>query len=344
MVYPEGQVCGPSQVAAADDAPGRETPSWRDALVTGPSRRPTVSTVRVVCSVPTLEQRLEAWVEGGRLNPPFPVTLHVRVADTTAVALRGEPVFEQPGVEIRSGGRDGGVQVVWRQAAAVADLPRGAATATVVLSEAAVAQLEECESTFLTTVLIFLLRRAGWHHVHAATAVDPGGRGWLLAGNARAGKSTTAAWLASRGWSVGTDDMAFLAPGPRRVVVHAYRAPIALREEGQALLQRTGGMFLQRRRKVGYWPEDLGSRWISCVEPDLVLFPVIGERTEVRLLSAGDTLARLVRWSAWVLLEPELAQEHLDLLTRLTAQAPGYGVTLGPDLFAHPERLEDALR
>ncbi len=223
-------------------------------------------------------------------------------------------------------------------------IPGGASTAIVTLSPAAASLLDECQSTFLTTVLIFLLRRAGWHHVHAATAVDPRGRGWLIAGNARAGKSTTAAWLASRGWGVGTDDMAFLAPAQERVAVQASRAPIALREGGQALLQRTGGVFLERRRKVGYWPEELGAQWVPSIEPELIVFPTVGaDRTEVQRLSAGDTLARLVRWSAWVLLEPDLAQEHLDLLARLARQAPGYRVTLGADLFAHPERLEAPL-
>lgn len=304
---------------------------------------PNQSNLGIRCDDPAVETQLAAWVAGGRLHPPRAVTLDVRVVERPALHSREGQLFEQPGVEIRSGGRQGGVQISWRQAPAVAELSLGSSCATVLLSPAAVARLEECQNTFLTTVLIFLLRRAGWHHVHAATAIDPRGRGWLLAGNARAGKSTTTAWLASRGWSVGTDDMAFLAPG-QRVAVQAYRGPIALRPEGQALLQCTGGAFLERRGKMGFWPEELGARWAQRVEPDLILFPSIGgERTEVERLGAGDALTRLVRWSAWVLLEPELAQEHLDLLTRLAAQAPAYRVTLGSDLFAHPERLEAPL-
>jgi hypothetical protein len=303
------------------------------------------SNLRVRCPAPDVEARLRSWLAAGRLEPPRALSLDVRVVAHPAVAVGDGPVFEQPTVEIRSGGSDGGVQISWRTAPAVADLPRGGTCATVLLSPEALARLEECQSTFLTTVLVFLLRRAGWHHVHAATAVEPGGRAWLIAGNARAGKSTTAAWLASRGWKVGTDDTAFLAAGPERVAVRAYRAPIALRKEGQALLRCAGGTFLERRDKVGYWPEELGAEWAPSIEPDLILFPSVGAgRTEVQPLRAGETLARLVRWSAWVVLEPDLTQEHLDLLTRLTGQARGYQVRLGPDLFAHPERLEGVLR
>jgi hypothetical protein len=50
-------------------------------------------------------------------------------------------------------------------------------------------------------------------------------------------------------------------------------------------------------------------------------------------------VAELVRWSAWVMLELDLAQGHLDVLTRLTRQVRCYRVTLGSDLFTRPNRL-----
>jgi len=54
-------------------------------------------------------------------------------------------------------------------------------------------------------------------------------------------------------------------------------------------------------------------------------------------------VAGLVRWSAWVMLEPERAQQHLDLLARLAAQVRGYRVVLGRDLFRHPARLQELI-
>ena len=192
----------------------------------------------------------------------------------------------------------------------------------------------------MMTVLIFLLRRGGHHHVHAATAVDPRGRGWLIAGNARCGKSTTAALLASRGWPVGTDDTAFIKAGDMGVEVVGYRAPIALRPGGHALLGRPVGSHRPERRKMECWPEELGGSWARTVTPEVLLFPVVADsRTQAEPISPLQSLSELIRWSAWVVLEPELAQGHLDLLNRLARQCDGYRVTLGPDLFDDESRL-----
>jgi hypothetical protein len=180
----------------------------------------------------------------------------------------------------------------------------------------------------------------GWYHLHAATAIDPKGRGWLVAGNAHAGKSTTAALLAASGWRVGTDDAAFLERRGDRIVVHTCRAPIALREGGRRLLAHAGGVSLPDRGKTGYWPEDLGGVWTPLVDPEVVIFTAVGNaKTSAQPVERRGALAELVRWSAWVMLEPDLAQDHLNVLTQLTGQARCYRVTLGRDLFSQPNRL-----
>jgi hypothetical protein len=51
-------------------------------------------------------------------------------------------------------------------------------------------------------------------------------------------------------------------------------------------------------------------------------------------------LAELVRWSAWVALEPFMAQSHLDLLNALARQARSFRVSLGRDLFRDPSLLD----
>jgi hypothetical protein len=185
-----------------------------------------------------------------------------------------------------------------------------------------------------------LLRRVGWFHLHAATANDPTGRGWLVAGNAHAGKSTTAALLAASGWQVGTDDAAWLEQQGDTVRVHTCHAPIALRDGGRRLLARAGGIPLPDRGKIGYWPEDLGGVWTPLVTPQIVIFTTVGNvRTTAVPIPRPVALAELVRWSAWVMLEPEVAQRHLDALAALTGQARCYRVRLGRDLFARPNRL-----
>ncbi|HEX4601001.1 MAG TPA: hypothetical protein VH116_06390 [Gemmatimonadales bacterium] len=273
------------------------------------------------------------------------MTLVVQVGDPPPLDADDRPVFHQPDVLIRSGPPHGTLTLSWERAPALAEIAPGTQTARVTLSRLAVARLQECTCTFFMAVLIFLLRRAGWHHVHAGTAIDPAGRGWLIAGDSGAGKSTTAALFASHGWQVGTDDATFLAPAGAQVAAVAYRAPIALRPDAQRALGRSGGIPVAGRRKAAYWPEDLGGRWAPKVEPEIVAFTSVGEGpTRAARLGARAALAQLVRWSAWVVLEPDLAQEHLDLLARLARQARSYRVSLGPDLFTDVAGLPDLVR
>ena len=111
------------------------------------------------------------------------------------------------------------------------------------------------------------------------------------------------------------------------------------------LLTRAGGVPLPDRGKVGYWPDELGGSWVPTVEPEIVLFTTVGgDVTRAELLGPGQKLAQLVRWSAWVVVEPGLADEHLALLTRLAAQSRAYQVSLGRDLFHRPDLLSELIR
>lgn len=298
---------------------------------------------------PDVAAAVRSWLAEGRLEPPAAVVLEIVVGDPPPADGDERTAFRQPGLVVRAGPPQGGVEIRWDVAPAVAELAPRERRARVVLSPQAVARLPECLRTFLLTVLVFLLRRVGWHHIHAAAALDPGGRGWLVAGDTAAGKSTTAALLASCGWAVGADDVSFLAGrgAGNRVPVMAYRAPIALRPGGRRLLtplSLANGVLLPERRKVGYWPEELGGRWIARVEPEVILFTSVsagGAATQAEPLGRRESLAELIRWSAWVILEPELAEEHLGLLAALAGQARSFRVRLGRDLFSRPARLAE---
>jgi hypothetical protein len=300
------------------------------------------SSIEVGCPDQAVRSAVQRWIDEGRLQPPRPLRIEIAVGPVASPPTNDpRPIFRQPELTIRSGGLDARVTITWDPWPAVAELAHQSSTAEVRLSPEAVERLDECVRRFLMTTLIFLLRRSDWHHVHGATAVDPRGRGWLLAGDSRAGKSTTAALLASRGWAVGTDDIAFLSAARNGMVeVHAFRTRLALRPGGEELLARSGGLPLSGRGKVGFWPEELGGSWVQRIEPKVLLFTRVGsDQTAVEPLRPRDILAQLVRWSAWVALEPEMAQEHLDLLARLGTQAAAYRVTLGRDLFDSPDLL-----
>jgi hypothetical protein len=298
------------------------------------------SPIVVRCADPTVRATLDAWLAELRIAAPPGLVLDVAIVAEIPPS-EGERIFEQPEVGfIRRD--DGGLRLLWDRAPASAEIPAGLMTADIRLSPAAVTLLEHSLGNYFMAVVIILLRRAGWYHLHAATAIDPASRGWLFAGDAHCGKSTTAALLAANGWRVGTDDAAFLHARDGGVIVHTCHAPIALRPGGRALLARAGGVELPERGKVGYWPEDLGGVWTPLVVPEIVIFPSVGDaQTTGAPIPPAAALAELVRWSAWVMLEPDLAQDHLNALTRLTVQARCYRVTLGRDLFARPNRLTE---
>lgn len=296
------------------------------------------------CSHSATEEWVARWLADGHLVPPVPLELQVEIVDGVPASSDARDPFLQPTVAIRAGPPLGHTELRWLVGDAQAVLPDGGTSALVRLTPEAAAQQEFLASTFLTPVLVFLLRRAGWHHVHAATAVDPAGRGWLFAGNAKDGKSSTAARLAMLGWAVGGDDLVFLAEEEGRVVAHPRRAMIALREGGLALLGRSGGIRIQDGRKTAFHPEELGGTWAERVVPEVVAFPRVGgQRTGLEWMPRPAVLAELVRWSAWVLVEPQLAQPHLDLLSRLAGQARGARLQLAADLFDPGDRLQELL-
>ena len=307
------------------------------------------STIGIRCSDAGVRSTLQRWVDALRLSPPVPLWLDIGVGDPGNVPA-GAPIFRQPGIAIYSG-----MRLEWSSARASATLAPDSPVASITLSHDALAQLDECARVFLSAVLILLLRRSGWHHMHGAMAYDPRGFGWLIIGDRGAGKSTTTALLAANGWRVGSDDILFVGEGRGgRVSVMAARTPIALRARAQRLFGAAGagvgageggGTPLFGRRKVGYWPEQLGSRWIDRIDPDVIAFvsPGQGHVTRAAPIPPREAAAGLVRSSAWVMLEPALAQSHLDLLGRLAAQARSFRVRLAPDLFASPARLQELI-
>ena len=296
-----------------------------------------------------VRDRLREWVRAGRLEPEAEAGVHLLVEDRLAVPPDARAPVRQPGVAMRAGPPEHVTRVLWESAtrgpadppAAYAELAPGTARATVHLSRAAAADFERALRTFVPVVVALLLRRVGWHHVHAATAIDPSGRGWLFAGNSGSGKSTTAALLATRGWQVGTDDFAFLVPGAGETIdVLGRYDPIALREGGHALLRAPGGLALPDRGKTGYTPEELGGRWTPRVTPRLLAFTRLGSTTtSVAPIEPRDVLAELMRWSLTGVVEPDAADAYLGILSRLGRQARSFRLTLGRDIFDDPELL-----
>jgi hypothetical protein len=287
-----------------------------------------------------LAESVRAWLREGRLEPEQELSIELRVAERLELPADARTPVLQRGIVMRAGPPENVTRVVWEVQPAYADIVPGSSVAQVVLSEAAAANLEPCLRSFLTLVVALLLRRAGWHHLHAATLVDPNGRGWLFAGNTGAGKSTTTALLASRGWQVGTDDIAFMVGAGDHVDLVSRYGPIALRDGGYELLRAHGGRPLPQRGKTGFTPEELGGRWTPRVTPCLIAFTEHGgDTTTVESVAPRDVLAHLMRSSLTGVVAPDSADAYLDILTRLGRQAKSFHLKLGHDIFDDPDLL-----
>ena len=288
---------------------------------------------------------LREWLGDARLALPRPVSLVVDVGALPLPPSDARAVFRQGNVAIRSGPPVETVTLDWEPRLGRAVLAPQSTTAHVIVTEQGLLRENELLRSFLLNVCILLVRRVGLHHVHAAALRDPLGRGWMIAGESGAGKSTTAALLAREGWAVGTDDIAFFAEGssPKSTDLVSWRERLALHDDAVVAVGPEGGTALATRRKTGWFPEELGTAWLSRITPQILLVPgaTHGDVTTLTPLKGRDALARLMRWSPWVALEADLADEHLALMSHLASRVRAFDVALGRDLFDAPGRLLD---
>ena len=198
--------------------------------------------------------------------------------------------------------------------------------------------------SMLTVSAALLLTSLGRALVHAAAVVDPDGAAWILAGDARSGKSTTCVTLASAGWEYLSDDQVVLAAdggGADGVRVSGWLRPFHL--DTVAL----GGEPTGERREV--LPAELGlTRWRRSAPLAGVILPVVLASQPTRLVPvpAADGLAGLVRQSPWLLACPRAAPRVFALLAQAVGGA-SYRLELGLDTFRRPPELVrclDALR
>lgn len=188
--------------------------------------------------------------------------------------------------------------------------------------------------SMLTISAALLVGRLDRALIHAAATVRPDGTAWLIAGDARTGKSTTCANLLAAGWDYVSDDQVVLSgASPRELRVEGWPRDFHL-DEGWERRAPSG-----ERRVVE--ASSLGSgRWRRAAPLHGVLLPYVarGRRTELQPARPGDTLVALVRQAPWLMADRSAAPRCLDLL-RYTAARPAFRLALGPDTFRDPERL-----
>jgi hypothetical protein len=213
------------------------------------------------------------------------------------------------------------------------ELLRGTLFADPQVGDAATADLY----AMLTIASALLLGRMGRAVIHAGAIVAPDGRGWLVVGDARSGKSTTCVSLASAGCGLLSDDQVVLSTDGPSLVVEGWLRPVHL-DEGW-------GEGIPQGPRQTLHPAALGAVAPCRVAPlagtvHTVVDPA--QPTRVSRLSAGDGFTGLVRQSPWLLADRVSAPALVDLLSRV-ARLPRLSLRLGLDTFGRPERIRALL-
>jgi hypothetical protein len=202
---------------------------------------------------------------------------------------------------------------------------------------------------FATALLLARMRR---YLMHCAAVRAPDGVAWLLAGDARAGKTTTTLNLAHAGWGMLADDhvILFECDGnwciegwPRAMHVDtgwSHGMPTGIRTSLDPRTLASGSIV----RRAGVSPESqphprtarLGAVLLPRVVADA---PV----TTIRPATHADAVAMLLRQTAWSMADTTVIASTLADITSAT-HVPAFHLQLARDTFADPRRLSDLIR
>ena len=170
---------------------------------------------------------------------------------------------------------------------------------------------------------IVRLRERGRYLVHAAGAVAPDGRAWLLAGDSGCGKSTLGYALARAGWASLGDDGVLIEPRSAHVIAHGWRDPLRVSAALSRDFPEIGARAATAR------PDDLRRR-IALSVPfargapvAALLFLQRSDRHAMTPIGPLEALGALIRQSPWVILDDAHTRAHLDALRR-TASLPAF--------------------
>lgn len=190
----------------------------------------------------------------------------------------------------------------------------------------------------LSLAAALLLARTRRYLLHCAAVRAPDGGVWMLAGDSRAGKTSTALGLARQGWDLISDDHVVVRPVTAGWQVDGWPR-LMHPDEGWR-----EGVITSRRTLL----DPRGESVITVQGTGLlkaVLLPTVvqgAQTTEFAPAPSSDALAMLMRQTAWSLTERAVAAVALRDLTFIAAM-PAFHLRLAPDTYREPARLAELL-
>jgi hypothetical protein len=224
----------------------------------------------------------------------------------------------------------------------IAVYPRASGLVCVWLGTTAHARHPVAIVNTLSYALQAALRRGGLYVLHAAGVVEPEtGTGMVVVGNSNSGKSSLTVRLAGAGWRYLSDDMLVLGEENGEVEAWAFRrifsiSPASFASSGLSDADAALGAPVNSdpgKRKLEPSIAFPGGFVESC-RPRVLLFPTLTgeEASRVERLSAGESMARLIRQCPWASYDAATAREHLRALGLLAKQSISYSLRAGLDL------------
>lgn len=208
--------------------------------------------------------------------------------------------------------------------------------------------LQARRELFLTGVLM-LLHRRGRFGMHA-NGLKKGNTGILITGDSGAGKTTLTLALLRAGWSYLSDDAVVLHEINEGVEAMAFR-------RGFSCTAQTREQFRELQPAGDEWENIAPDKWLGTVRidgrelfasqclPTVIVHPQqSGEsKSRIELMSPIVSLGHIIRQSAGIIAESELATEQLNLVRDLVEQSVNVRLLTGTDVFTSPDAVSELI-
>ena len=201
---------------------------------------------------------------------------------------------------------------------------------------------------FFMLSLLWLLRPIGFYALHANGIVKDG-IGFLFVGGTGSGKSTTALSLIRQGWEVLSDDVTLLRTSSERIEAIAFLKGFSIDPhladrcpELQSLVETSSWNGSKTYINIDSLYRD---QFLPGCFPKVLVFPKIVSRRKSQLLPVDQAkaLILLIENSGGIMLDKDMAINHIEVLKQLIYQTCSYQLLAGLDLYHKPEKISEIM-
>jgi len=182
--------------------------------------------------------------------------------------------------------------------------------------------------TFLLIPILELLRCFGFIYVHGALLENNNNRSILILGEGGTGKSTLSASLMLKGWKIVADDNILLKSNDRVCIGYPFEQEISLSQEvlNQMQLEHRGHLEKEKWRiPMKMLPDQIKAPF--CTPKEIYVLKKNGVEG-FSLLEKSHVFHLLIQENPLLLVQPFLAQLHIQTLEQLLKRATAYNCCL----------------